>query len=234
MAQVRGFRGDLGLTTVYQCNRYCSASQRTETCYPRRNGSCIYIGNGSVLCTLNSLLTRKREMSQTLLTPNANTATEISDLYREIFESEGYRDTPYDLQQIDVMDGRQFEKWVTQELNVCGSNARLTSLSGDGGCDVVAECPTDGKYLLVQCKHSGNIAVPCGDLGVQQIVDATEHPSYREQRRNCKLMVVTNCKTFTTKAQELARNQNVTLITRNQLTSLREIWSWLDGLNASI
>ena len=30
VAQVRGLRGGFGLTTVYQFNRYCSASQRTE------------------------------------------------------------------------------------------------------------------------------------------------------------------------------------------------------------
>jgi len=110
------------------------------------------------------------------------------------------------------MDGYEFERLITQLLKNMGFSVEMTSLSGDGGVDIIAysnEPIIKGKYL-VQCKR-WNAAI--GEPTVRDLFGVV-----LSENAN-KGIIITNS-TFSDKAVEFANNKNIELIDGSQLTRL--------------
>ncbi|WP_139787241.1 restriction endonuclease [Cohnella massiliensis] len=110
------------------------------------------------------------------------------------------------------MDGYDFERLITQLLRSMGFLVEMTSLSGDGGVDIIAYSDQPiikGKYL-VQCKR-WNAAI--GEPTVRDLYGVV-----LSQNAN-KGIIITNS-TFSDKAVEFADNKNIELIDGSQLAIL--------------
>lgn len=127
-------------------------------------------------------------------------------LYRWLSEQKSV--APYDLTEIDGMDGRTFEEYVAALFQSLGYRVRLTQASRDFGVDVVAE--RGREKIAIQVKRYSK-AVSLG--AVQQAVAGM----YRYKCNQC--MVVTN-NYFTASARELASHSCCELIDRDGLAAL--------------
>ena len=113
-----------------------------------------------------------------------------------------------ELEFIDVMEGYVFEQFLKTLFFYLGYDAIVTKRSGDYGADLVLK--KDGKKFVVQAKrYSKNV----GSKAVQEIVVAKNHYGAHEA------IVVTNS-FFTKQAEEIADENGVILIDRNELNSL--------------
>ena len=116
----------------------------------------------------------------------------------------------FNIADIDLMSGEQFESFVTYLFNELGYNATNTKLSGDQGIDVIA---TKGKTkVAIQAKCYSK---PVGNHAIMEAVAGAKH--YGAD----KVMVVTN-NYFTKSAKELAESNNVILWDRNILKEKME------------
>ncbi|WP_080771938.1 restriction endonuclease [Paenibacillus polymyxa] len=110
--------------------------------------------------------------------------------------------------QIDKMDGFQFEHYLGHLFRSQGYKAEVTRAAGDFGADLIL---TKGeKRIVVQAKrYSKNV----GLKAVQEVQSARAH--YRANGA----WVVTNSN-FTAQAYELAKSNNVRLISRDELVEM--------------
>lgn len=106
------------------------------------------------------------------------------------------------------MDGYEFEEFVANLFEEMGYDTRVTKKSGDQGVDVIAESPFE--TLAIQAK---NLSSKVSNSAVQEIV-AARNPSEAD-----KAMVVTTS-SFTRSAKQLAKNNNVRLVDREELLDL--------------
>lgn len=114
-------------------------------------------------------------------------------------------DNQVTLDDIDALNGYEFEKFLEQLFIKMGYQVKQTKLSGDQGADLVVV--KLGEKTVVQAKcYSGSV----GNKAVQEIVSAIN--LYKAQ----KGMVVTN-NYFTPAAIELATANNISLIDRDGL-----------------
>lgn len=123
-----------------------------------------------------------------------------------------------------VSDGKAFEHYVCElykaqgyksktvdEMKADGSlPAQLKGLSGDGGADVIAIDPVRNFKFVIQCKHYSK---PVGREAIYQAHAALSTYS------GTHALVVTN-NFFTEEAKVTARDTNVILIDRFQLSKL--------------
>lgn len=119
----------------------------------------------------------------------------------------------YSIEDIDLMNGLEFENFVSVIFKKMGYDTELTKQSGDQGIDVIA---TKGVTKIgIQAKCYSNT------VGNSAIQEATAG----KQFYNCsKIMVVTN-NFFTSSAQQLALSNGVILWDRNMLkTKLSELY----------
>jgi restriction system protein len=115
------------------------------------------------------------------------------------------------IDDIDKMDGIQFERYLKELYSSLGYHAIVTKASGDFGADLILT--QNGKKIAVQAKrYSKNVGVKA----IQEIKAAQSHYKAGES------WVVTNSY-FTKAAIELARSNAVKLINRDQL--IKEILS---------
>jgi restriction system protein len=113
-----------------------------------------------------------------------------------------------EIEFVDVMEGYVFEQFLKTLFFYLGYDALVTKRSGDYGADVVMK--KDGRKIVVQAKrYNKNV----GSKAVQEIVVARNHYNADEA------MVVTNSY-FTKQAEEIADENGVILIDRNELKSL--------------
>lgn len=111
----------------------------------------------------------------------------------------------YDMADIDLMSGAEFESFVTYLFNKLGYKATNTKLSGDQGIDVIA---TKGNTMVaIQCKCFH------GSVGNHAVMEAYAGAKYYNAD---KCIVVTNS-TFTKSARELASKNGVVLWDRQIL-----------------
>lgn len=109
------------------------------------------------------------------------------------------------IENVDMMDGYQFEEFVYVLFSKLGYVTKITKASGDQGVDVIAEKGTMKIAIQAKC-YSGSVS----NSSVQQIVAGARH-------YNCnKKMVVTNSR-FTQSAIKLAHSNNVVLWDRDLL-----------------
>lgn len=112
---------------------------------------------------------------------------------------------PLDINEIDLMSGRDFEQLVADILNHMGYEARVTKVTGDQGLDIIA---IKGTFRLgVQTKRwSGNV----GNKAIQETVAGKAYYNVD------KVLVVTNSY-FTNEAVALAEANGVMLWDRRDL-----------------
>jgi restriction system protein len=109
---------------------------------------------------------------------------------------------------IDKMDGRQFEIYLGELFKKHGYEVRVTQSAGDFGADLVIA--KGGKKIVVQAKrYSKNVGIKA----VQEAQAAIAHYGASEA------WVVSN-NDYTDAAKDLAKSNNVKLISRDQLIEL--------------
>lgn len=178
-------------------------------------------GDHSFDMKLDSLMEGKREMNRRVLAPTAATKEDVSDLYRTtITEARGTDGT---LDRIDVMEPEAFEDWVLGELAEAGYDTLKTPRSGDRGADglAISDAGTDQHTIVVQCKHTQPDA-KCGPTAVEEVLRSIA--AYEDEIQGSpRPMVVTNAAGFTRDAELLARQEDVQLIARHDLSQLRTL-----------
>lgn len=110
---------------------------------------------------------------------------------------------------IDLMDGKEFERFCAELLRVCGFTAiQLTQSTGDQGVDIIAK-KEEIRYAF-QCKCYKS---PLGNSSIQEVFAGKEF-------YNCSVGVVMTNSVFTKGAIELAQKINVQLWDRNTIHHL--------------
>lgn len=115
------------------------------------------------------------------------------------------------LNEVDMMEGHQFEHWCADLLRKSGFlNVEVTPGSGDQGVDVIAE--KDGIQYAIQCKCYSH------DLGNSPIQEVNTGKSiYR-----CQIGVVMTNRYFTSGAKQAAEATGVLLWDRDRLMKMIE------------
>ena len=111
----------------------------------------------------------------------------------------------------DLYRAQGYDAHVAFDLKAQGKAPEgLQNLSGDGGCDVVAEDKKTGVRLIIQCKHYSN------SVGVEACYQAS---GALNNYQGTHAIVITN-NFFTEEAKFTAKNNNITLIDRFGLTKM--------------
>jgi Holliday junction resolvase-like predicted endonuclease len=111
----------------------------------------------------------------------------------------------YTIDDIDLMDGQEFEKFVAELFSKMGFETQITKATGDQGIDIIAS--KDGGKIGVQAKCYSNTV---GNGAIQEVVAGKNY--YRLD----KAMVITN-NFFTDSARQLASANSIILWDRNNL-----------------
>ena len=106
---------------------------------------------------------------------------------------------------IDVMSGKEFEKYISEMFSKMGYYTKLTKDTNDQGIDVIAE--KNKLKIAIQAKCYSN------KVGNHAIMEAVAGMKYYKAD---KCMVITN-NYFTPSAKELAKANNVELWDREVL-----------------
>jgi restriction system protein len=109
------------------------------------------------------------------------------------------------IEEIDSMDGIQFEYYLNELYLSRGYGVEVTSASGDYGADLVLK--KNGKKIVAQAKRYSK------DVGIKAVQEVIGAKSYY---RADEAWVVTNSY-FTKAARELAQTGNVRLVNRDEL-----------------
>ena len=127
----------------------------------------------------------------------------ISNIFMEKYLNYGSQKTSID--DIDLMTGLEFEKFISELFSKKGYMTNITKTSGDQGIDIIAE--KNGIKIGIQTKcYSGTV----GNSAIQEV-------SAGKSFYSCdKVMVITN-NYFTKSAIDLAQANNVILWDRNIL-----------------
>ncbi len=110
----------------------------------------------------------------------------------------------YNIEDIDLMTGKEFEVFLEELFNKLGYNTKLTKLSGDQGGDLIIE--REIKTVVQAKRYSKRVT----NTAVQEVIGAKKY--YEASRA----MVITN-NYFTKSAKKLARVNDVELWNRDVL-----------------
>lgn len=114
------------------------------------------------------------------------------------------------IEEIDMMDGLQFEEYLDQLFKSLGYKSKITSYIGDFGADLILTSKDKNKIIAVQAKrYSKNVGIKA----IQEVIGSIAHYKVNEG------WVVTNSY-FTKQAVHLAASNKVTLINRDELIKL--------------
>lgn len=113
-----------------------------------------------------------------------------------------------DLDEIDKMEGFDFEAYITEVYKSLGYSACKTPDSGDFGADVIAK--KDNEVIAIQCKRYNS---PVGIKAVQEVVGSLKYYNAT------KGVVITNS-TYTFAAFTLAKVNDIQLIDRAGLEKM--------------
>ncbi len=113
------------------------------------------------------------------------------------------------IQDVDRMDGFEFERYLGHLLTQRGYRVLVTQQSGDFGADLVIT-DTNGERAVIQAKrYTGTVGIKA----VQEVVGAKAH--YRATQAFC----ITNSG-YTKAAQTLAKSNDVALLSRQDLARI--------------
>jgi HJR/Mrr/RecB family endonuclease len=156
------------------------------------------------------IIKRKNSIVSTFNEVENFVADVLKDRENERFEALLLGNTSFDkprysIDDVDLMNGSEFESFVSSLFSKMGYITEVTKQSGDQGLDVIAE--KQGKRLGIQAKCYSNTV---GNSAIQEAVAGMNY-------YHCdKVIVVTN-NFFTNAAIELAKANNVVLWDRNLL-----------------
>lgn len=118
------------------------------------------------------------------------------------------------IDDIDLMEGEEFERFLRKLFSKMGYNAEITKKTGDQGADLIIE-KYGGKTVVQAKRYSNSVS----NSSVQEIIGAKEYYNATEA------MVVTN-NYFTKSAKELAKANNVSLWNRDKLMRMMDDYSF--------
>ncbi|GLC78321.1 restriction endonuclease [Lacrimispora brassicae] len=122
------------------------------------------------------------------------------------------QETHYSIDDVDLMNGNEFEHFICELYNKMGYSSEVTKQSGDQGLDVIAE--KNNKRIGIQAKCYSNTV---GNSAVQEAVAG-------KCFYNCDKVVVITNNYFTPAAIELAQSNDVILWNRDILKEkIREL-----------
>lgn len=108
-------------------------------------------------------------------------------------------------EDIEEMNGLEFERFLEDLFNSMGYNAHQTSGSGDQGADVIAEKP-DEKIAIQAKRYSDNVS----NKAIQEAISARDF-------YNCDRAIVVTNSEFTRSAEELAQKTGTDLWNSQEL-----------------
>jgi restriction system protein len=106
---------------------------------------------------------------------------------------------------VDMLSGREFEKYVAARIRNMGWTVSATPPTGDFGFDLIAE--RNDECVAIQCKRR---AKPVGVSAVQQVVAGALH-------HRCTSSAVVSNQEFTAAAKQLASTHACHLVGRSKL-----------------
>ena len=115
------------------------------------------------------------------------------------------KESHYSIDDIDMMNGSEFERFIGEMFSKMGYSAEVTKHSGDQGIDVVAEKNDIRIGVQVKC-YTNSV----GNSAIQEAVAGKKY-------YNCNKVIVITNNTFTNSAIELAQVNDVILWDRNIL-----------------
>jgi hypothetical protein len=162
---------------------------------------------------LNSLLSRKRMLSERMLLPPVNLKKDQNWFAEKLDRAAPETIVePADIEEIDVMEPIAFERWALGRCISLGWEASRTPRSHDGGADgLLVHRLTDAR-VIVQCKHKQSLDRVCGSDAIDDLLRA--RASYAE---GAKLFALTNAEHFSEPARTRAQKHGIFLIGRAEL-----------------
>lgn len=125
------------------------------------------------------------------------------------------------INQLDAMHPHAFEKLCEDLFKRKGYEANQTPISGDQGADVIIS--KEGIKHAVQCKHTSSPETnKITNKAIQEVTTSLQH------YRCSKGIVITNSE-FTRSAEELAKSNDIQLISRQEL--MQELTRYYENLN---
>jgi hypothetical protein len=171
-----------------------------------------HYGEASFDELLNTLLTRKRELSRRMLVPPVDLKQDQNWFAENLGHAVPERDfVRADIEEIDAMEPRGFERWALSRCVSLGWEVSRTPTSHDGGADGVLTHRTTGARAIIQCKHKAN-GNTCGPEAIDDLLRAR-----RSYSGVARLFVLTNAERFSQSAKERAQQHGISLIGRAEL-----------------
>lgn len=144
-------------------------------------------------------------LSQSKIIQEVTENINSSDIKSKLKTKQKRRISKYTIDDVDLMNGAEFEEFVGLLFKKMGYSSQVTKQSGDQGLDVIAS--KNGTKVGIQAKCYSNTV---GNSAVQEAVAGKSF-------YNCdKVIVITN-NYFTSAAMELARSNGVILWNRDML-----------------
>ena len=134
-----------------------------------------------------------------------------------INKAKGETDIDISVEDLDSFEPIQFENWWADKIKEYGMTVKETPKSWDKGADVVATHLEKNKNYIFQCKHHNNPKTVCNVEAVKDCLEAQEEYLIDSPY----LVAITNSGKFDDEAIQLASQNNVNLITRNEIMNWR-------------
>ena len=179
---------------------------------------------------LHELLERKRQLSQNTLFPTERAEVKPADILSALqqFPPETKIGPPLTIEDVDKLDPRFFEVFITALFQKQEYRVELTPHSGDKGADVVVHPgQVENSGLLIQVKQRQVGGKP-GNDAVNEIIAAK--PFYEEKYGTTFQLVVITNRTFTREARELSRANEVQINERKWIIENLKQYpvTWMD------
>ena len=165
---------------------------------------------------LDSILNKKRGLSESLFIPSEVSTEDFSDIFEGTSEDISSKFHPISLEEsYELESGINFEEYVGQALHAAGFTVSQTNRSWDFGCDLVAK--KGANTILVQVKQVQSDKIL--DRGVDDIIKAQErYKSYNPTA----LALITNAIRINSSQTELAKRNNVVVLTGKDISRFGE------------
>jgi HJR/Mrr/RecB family endonuclease len=169
-------------------------------------------GESSFDDLLNSLLERKRKLSNRMLIPPVQLEHDQNWFADNLGRKGSQAETSTDIEEIDAMEPQSFERWVLSRCISLGWEVSRTPRSHDGGADGILIHRESKARAIVQCKHKQRNGDACGPDAIDDLLRA--RASYPAAAR---LFALTNAERFSKLARERAKEHGIVLISRKEL-----------------